>query len=317
VPQLKTGTPEERNIVKNTERNAIERGEQRDRKVREAVELLDAGVENILEGEAFKRYLAFAAKFHRYSSNNALLILVQRPNATRVAGYRKWRDLGRQVRRGEEGLRILAPIFRTVEDEKTGEKARVICSFKVVKVFDISQTDPIPGAQPLPEMPRPKALRGDSEAARALGKSLLSFCESQDVPVTEDDSELDALSPGANGVYSRVEKRIILRSNLSADGRAKTLVHELAHHLLHRDPAATEADRPTFEAEAEGTAYAVLSYFGIDASEYSFTYVARWTESKNVVKTALFNVQKAVHTIIEVVEDGRPQAKGTPEREAA
>lgn len=303
--------------MKNAERNAIERGEQRDRKVREAVELLDTGVEDILEGESFKRYLAFAARFHRYSSNNALLILVQRPNATRVTGYRKWRDLGRQVRRGEEGLKILAPIFRTIEDEETGEKARVLCSFKVVKVFDVSQTDPIPGAQPLPEMPRPKALSGNSEAARALGRSLLSVCESQDVPVSEDDAELDTLSPGANGVYSWREKRIILRSNLSADGRAKTLVHELAHHLLHQNADATEADRPTFEAEAEGTAYAVLSYFGVDASEYSFAYVARWAESKELVKTTLSNIHRTVQLIVEAVEKLGVQENGASKREAA
>ena len=303
--------------MEDTERKAIERGEKRDRKVREAVEMLDAGVEEILDGEAFKRYLAFTARFHRYSSNNSLLILVQRPNATRVAGYRKWQGLGRQVRRGEEGLRILAPIFRTIEDEDSGEKTRVLCSFKVVKVFDISQTNPIPGSDPLPERPRPKTLRGDSDAARALGRSLLSLCESESVPVSEDDAELDALSPGANGVYSRVEKRILLRSDLSADGRAKTLVHELAHHLLHGDPGATEADRPTFEAEAEGTAYAVLSYFGVDASEYSFAYVARWAGSKELVKAALSNIQKTVRRIVEAVEVNGSQGKEMCEREAA
>ena len=289
--------------MKNMERKAIERGEKRDRKVREAVEMLDAGVEEILDGEAFKRYLAFAARFYRYSSNNSLLILVQRPNATRVAGYRKWQNLGRQVRRGEEGLRILAPIFRTIEDEDSGEKTRVLCSFKVVKVFDISQTDPLPDSDPLPERPKPQALSGDSNAARVLYGSLLALCETESVPVSEEDAELDALSPGANGVYSRIEKRILLRSNLSADGRAKTLVHELAHHFLHGDPGATEADRPTFEAEAEGTAYAVLSYFGVDASEYSFAYVARWAQSKELVKAALSNIQKTVRRIVEAVEE--------------
>ena len=299
------------------ERKAIERGEKRDRRVREAMELLDAGVEEMLDGEQFKRYLAFAAKFHRYSANNSLLVLLQRPNATRVAGYRRWQELGRQVRRGEEGLKILAPIFRTVEDEESGEKARVLCSFKVVKVFDVSQTDPIPGAEPMPEKPRPKPLRGDSDAARALGRSLLTFCESEGVPVSEDDTKLDALSPGANGVYLLREKRILLRSTLSADGRAKTLAHELAHHLLHRSLAASEEDRPTLEAEAEGSAYAVLSYFGVDASEYSFAYVARWAERKEVVKAALSNIQSIVRTIIEAVEDGNPQSEGTPEHEAA
>jgi hypothetical protein len=303
--------------VKDNQREAIERGRRRDRRVREAVELLDTGVEKVLDGEQFKRYLAFSARFHSYSASNCLLIMLQRPNATRVAGYRKWRGLGRQVRRGEEGLKILAPIFRAVEDEEGGEKRRVLCSFKVVNVFDVSQTDPVPGAEPLPEKPRPKALRGDSDAARVLGRALLALCESEGVPVLEDDAQLDTLSPGANGVCLLREKRILLRSTLSSDGRAKTLAHELAHHLLHRDAEATEADRPTLEAEAEGTAYAVLSYFGVDASGYSFAYVARWVESKGVVRDALSNVQKTVRTIVGAVEDGAPRKEGSPEREAA
>lgn len=284
------------------ERKIVERRGERDRKVREAMHLLEAGVEGVLDGGQFKRYLAFAATFHRYSANNVLLVLVQRPGATRVAGYRRWRELGRQVRRGEEGLKILAPIFRAVEDEESGEKARVLRSFKVVKVFDVSQTDPLPGAEPLPEKPRPKPLRGDSEAALTLGRSLLAFCDSEGVAVSEDDRELDKHSPGANGVYLLREKRIILRSVLSADGRAKTLAHELAHHLLHRDAVPTESDRPSFETEAEGVAYAVLTYFGVDASEYSFAYVARWAESKELVKTALANIQKVVGTVVEAVE---------------
>ena len=282
-------------------REVIERSERRDRRVREAVELLDSGVEKVLNGEQFKRYLAFSAKFHKYSASNCLLILVQRPNATRVAGYRKWQELGRQVRRGEEGLKILAPIFRTVEDEEGGEKRRVLSFFKVVKVFDVSQTDPVPGAGPLPEKPRPKPLCGDSDAARALGRSLLAFAQSEGVFVSEDDAQLDSLSPGAKGVYLLRERRILLRSALSSDGRAKTLAHELAHHLLHRD-VARDGDLPTLEAEAEGTAYAVLSYFGVDASEYSFVYVARWAESKEVVRTALSNIQSTVRKMVEAVE---------------
>lgn len=301
----------------NDERTTIGRGEKRDRKVREAMDLLEAGVEQVLDGEAFKRYLAFAALFHNYSANNSLLILVQRPDATRVAGYRKWRGLGRQVRRGEEGLKILAPILRTVEDEETGEKARILCSYKVVKVFDVSQTDPIPGAKPLPEKPRPKALRGDSDAARGLGRSLLAFSRSEGVPVSEDDADLDKYSPGANGVYLLREKRILLRSTLSADGRTKTLAHELAHHLPHRDAVGEEADRTTFEAEAEGTAYAVLCYFGVDASEYSFTYVAHWAESKEVVKTALSNIHKTVRVIVAAVERRDARENGATDREAA
>jgi antirestriction protein ArdC len=303
--------------VANGEQNAIERGGRRDRRVREATALLEAGVDRVLDGEEFKRYLAFVARFHRYSASNSLLIMIQRPNATRIAGYRRWRDLGRQVRRGEEGLKILAPIFRTVEDEEDDEEARILCSFKAVKVFDVSQTDPVPGADPPPEKPRPKPLRGDSDAARELVRSLLTVCEAERVPVSEDDAELDDLSPGANGAYLPREKRIVLRSTLSADGRAKTLAHELAHHLLHRDATATESDRPALEAEAEGTAYAVLSYFGVDASEYSFAYVARWAEKKEVVRAALANIQKTVRKIIEAVADGDSRAKATSDREVA
>jgi hypothetical protein len=169
----------------------------------------------------------------------------------------------------------------------------------------------------LPQKPRPRALRGNSAAARELGRSLLALCESEGVPVSEDDVELDKLSPGANGVYLLREKRIFIRSTLSQNGRAKTLAHELAHHLLHRDAEASEEDRPTFEAEAEGTAYAVLSYFGVDASEYSFAYVARWAGSKELVKAALSNIQKAVRTIVGSAEDGGLRGDGASEREAA
>ncbi len=135
--------------------------------------------------------------------------------------------------------------------------------------------------------------------------------------MSEGDAELDALSPGANGLYSLRERRILLRSALPADQKAKTLAHELAHHLLHRDAGASEGDRPTLEAEAEGTAYAVLSYFGVDASGYSFVYVAHWAERKEVVKVALSNIQKAVREIIEAVEDGIPQGKEVSDHEAA
>jgi hypothetical protein len=301
----------------NDERRAIERGGRRDRRVREAMELLDASVERILDGEEFKRYLAFAAKFHRYSANNSLMILVQRPTATRVAGYKRWRELGRQVRRREEGIGIFAPIFRTVEDEESGEKARILCSFKVVKVFDVSQTDPVPGTPPFPEKPRPQVLSGSSSEAQALARSLVRLCKAEKLELRGSDKELDALYPCANGLYSPQRRLILLRETLTDDQKAKSLTHELAHHLLHRDTPLSEAERPTLEAEAEGTAYAVLSYFGVDASSYSFAYVAHWAEQKEVVKAVLSNVQKTAHAIIEAVEDGELHADGSLDRGAA
>jgi antirestriction protein ArdC len=301
----------------NDEQKALERGKGRDHKVREAVEMLDAGVERILDGEEFKRYLAFAARFHRYSANNCLLVMLQKPGAIRVAGYKRWRELGRQVRRGEEGIRIFAPILRTVEDEEGGEKARILCSFKVVKVFDVSQTDPVPGAPPIPEKPRPEALPGSSSAARTLAQSLARLCEAEGLELRESGEELAALYPGANGLYSPKKRLILLRETLTDDQKAKSLTHELAHHLLHRDVPATEMERPTLEAEAEGTAYAVLSYFGVDASSYSFAYVAHWAEQKEVVKAVLAGVQKTAHAIIEAVEDGSLRVGKSPTRRAA
>jgi antirestriction protein ArdC len=309
--------PEGRKIPMNGEREAMVRGRRRDRRVREAVELLDAGVERILDGEEFKRYLAFAAKFHRYSANNSLLILLQKLDATKIAGYKRWQELGRQVQRGEAGIRILAPIIRTVEDEESGEKARMLCSFKVVKVFDISQTAPVPGAPPIPEKPRSAALPGSSSATHALARSLARICEAEEIELRESGEELNVLYPGANGLYSPKKRLILLRGIISDDQKAKSLTHELAHHLLHRDARASEAELPTLEVEAEGTAYAVLSYFGVDASDYSFAYVAHWAEKKEVVKAVLSNIQKAARQIIEAVEDGASEGKGTSGRGAA
>jgi antirestriction protein ArdC len=295
----------------------MERGKERDHKVREAVEMLDACVERILDGEEFKRNLAFAARFHSYSANNSLLILVQRPTATRVAGYKRWRELGRQVRRGEVGIRILAPIFRAIEDEESGEKACMLCSFKVVKVFDVSQTNPVPGAPPTPEKPQPEALSGSSSAARTLALLLAQVCEAEGIELRESGEELDALFPGANGLYSPKKRLILLRETLADDQKAKSLAHELAHHLLHRDAPATEAERPTLEAKAEGTAYTVLSYFGVDASSHSFAYVAHWAEQKEIVKAVLAGVQKTAHAIIEAVENSWLQAEEDLDRGAA
>jgi hypothetical protein len=159
----------------------------------------------------------------------------------------------------------------------------------------------------LPEKPRPEALPGFSSVARARTLSLARLCEAEGLEVRETAEGLDALYPGANGLYSPRRKLILLRETLSADQKVTSLTHELAHHLLHRDAPATEAERPTLEVEAEGTAYAVLSYFGVDASKYSFTYVAHWAEQKEVVKAVLAGVQKTAHAIIEAVEDGQPQ----------
>jgi hypothetical protein len=163
----------------------------------------------------------------------------------------------------------------------------------------------------------PDISREELEQAITLTRSLARLCEAEGLEVRESGEELDALDPGANGLYSSRRSLILLRETLSEDQKAKSLTHELAHHLLHRDAPAAEAERPTLEAEAEGTAYAVLSYFGVDASSYSFAYVAHWAEQREVVKAVLAGVQRTAHAIIEAVEDGPPRAEKSLDRGAA
>ncbi|WP_119069981.1 ArdC family protein [Rubrobacter indicoceani] len=274
----------------------------REHRIGVAMQMLDEGVEKILDSESFKRYLAFAARFHVYSANNCMLILLQKPSATRVAGYGNWRGLGRQVKRDERGIDILAPVFRTVEDEETGEKIRAICAFKVVRVFDISQTIALPGAEPLPEKPHPETLSGSSSTAAHLIVALKKMCRDEGLEVRESDDEINARYPTANALYSPVKKLILLKETLSGDQKTKSLLHEYVHHVMHRDAIRTGVERPLIEAEAEGAAYAVLSYFGLDTSGYSFAYVAHWTEDKEVVRLALVKIQGTVGRIIRNLE---------------
>lgn len=287
----------------------ITRDASRTEKVERALATLKEGVERITSGEEFRRYLAFSARFHRYSARNCLLILCQRPDASRVAGYRRWQEMGRQVRRGEEAIRILAPVSRTVEDEATGEKARALVGFRVASVFDVSQTD----GEPMPEAPRPEDLDPDDPAgvaSRVYG-GLRGLCEAEGVPV-----DLRDLAPAYYGSYHHKERRIVLNRALPEVERATTLAHELAHHMLHRqDDAGATSTKATRETEAEGVAFAVFSYFGFDTSRFSFAYVSRYAGEPEVLTAALDRIQKAAHRMIEAVEGetaGRGHEAGGP-----
>ena len=272
----------------------ITRDAARTQKVERALSMLEEGVERITSGEEFARYLRFSARFHGYSARNCLLILAQRPGASRVAGYRRWQEMGRQVRRGEEGIKILAPISRTVEDEGTGEKVRALVGFKVASVFDVSQTD----GEPLPEAPRPEDLAPVDPAgvASRVYEGLSRFCEAEGVAVEMEDRR-----PGEYGSYERKERRIVLNRALSEVERAATLAHELAHHLLHHGDVG-RTTKATRETEAEGVSFAVFSYFGFDTSRFTFAYVAHYAGEPEILKASLDRIQKATHELIEVVE---------------
>lgn len=266
-----------------------------DTRVEEALEWLESGVVRILDDEAFKRYLSIAAKFHRYSANNCLLILMQRPDATRVAGYRAWQQLGRQVRKGEKGIKILAPISRTIaEDEETGEKVRALVGFKTATVFDVSQTD----GEELPEAPRPEDLDREEGAkiAEKVYEGLSRFCEKEGVAVIFEERRR-----GDYGSYQRKELRITLNAALPVTEKATTLAHELAHHLLHAQADGTT--KQAREIEAEGAAFVVCAAFGLDTSRFTFAYVANYAGEPEALKAALERIQGAARRLVEAVED--------------
>ena len=236
--------------------------------VADLVAKLESGVREVQDGDGWRTYLAAQARFHSYSLGNVLLIVAQKPDATRVAGFHTWLRLGRHVRKGEHGIRILAPVTVRKADIEDDAEARTVTRFRIVTVFDISSTD----GDPLPEHPC-RALTTDSERGRWLFGRLLNIARAEGIEVSEHVPLRDA-----NGVYVPGANLIGLHPGLSQDQKAKTLCHELAHALLHRK---TGKPRPEMEAEAEGTAFVVAAWVGLDTSSYSFAYVASWAGQKD------------------------------------
>jgi len=212
-----------------------------------------------------------AARFHDYSLGNWLLLWSQAEQrgatVTRPAGYRTWQKLGRQVRRGERGYRILAPMARRLpaEDVETDEPRRIITGFRVVSVFDVSQTE----GEPLADVgPRLLTGHGDANLAQAavglIGEQGYKF-------------SLGALH-GPNGLTRPTTKEVVVEENLEEAQRTKTTMHELAHVLMHSGESEI-ACRGRIEVEAESVAYVVCGVAGLDTSAYSVAYVARWAET--------------------------------------
>jgi antirestriction protein ArdC len=255
---------------------------------------LETGVAALIDSEAWQAWLATAAKFRAYSFNNQMLIALQCPNATHVAGFRKWQELGRQVRKGSKSIGILAPSTRKVKDDVTGEESRRVIGFRVVSVFDISQTD----GEELPDEPRPVLLQG--EAPAGLWDALAGM-------VTANGYALERGDTGTANGYTRPTTSTIRVSDTLSDAAAvKTLIHECAHMLLHAD---TDYDylahRGVSEVEAESVAFIVGSVHGIDTGAYSMPYVAGWGKDAAVVKATAANVTRTARAILAVTD---PQA---------
>ena len=241
-----------------------------------ALERLHAGVTELLDSQTWKDALKFKTRFHTYSFNNVLLIYLQRPDATWVAGYRRWQELGRQVKKGETSLAILAPIVCKVADEGSDEKEGRVVGFRSARVFDVSQTE----GDTLPELPSPTVLEADSEAIREVLERAEAFAASMGLPICYRE-----LRAGVFGSFSVTKRTITVRADLPPLQTLKTLVHELAHALLHSEPKVGE-ERHLCELEAESCAFLVLHELGLDTSRYTFPYLASWTDNPDELLAA-------------------------------
>lgn len=257
---------------------------------KEITEQLEKGILNLYNSESYRSYLSAMSRFHHYSYRNSLLIWLQRPDASYVAGYRTWiKGFNRYVKKGEKGIRIFAPVTIKRKDNEEEE----IIAYKTTTVFDISQTE---GS----DLPKgfTKQLLGDLENEEDY---IYAFIEMSPVPIFFDD-----LKPGTNGYYSPNEKKIVINNNISSLQTIKTIVHELTHAMLH-DPENIEyqKDRRTAEVEAESVAFTVLQHYGIDTSEYSFGYITDWSSSKDLkeFKSSLETIEHTSNLIIDKLDE--------------
>jgi antirestriction protein ArdC len=261
--------------------------------LKEITERLEQGVKDIFTSEMYTKYLLTMSKFHNYSFNNTLLIAMQRPDATLVAGYNAWKNkFNRYVKKGEKGIQIIAPapVKEREEREKidkdtgltvlneSGEPEievveRVIPRFRVTTVFDYAQTD----GEPLP------TLEVNELTARVKDYTLLKEAIEQVSPVPIRFGEIEG---SAKGYYSHMDKEICVRADMGESQTIKTMIHEVAHAMLHDSDQmkqrGEEKDQLTKETEAESIAFTVCSALGIDTSDYSFPYVASWASGKEL-----------------------------------
>lgn len=226
------------------------KGKTQKERIQEITEQLEAGVVAVFESDSYKAYLNCMSKFHNYSLNNTLLIALQRPDASLVAGYNAWKkDHGRQVRKGEKGIKIIAPCKYKVEldeqDENGNQKVAEYTGFKVATVFDYAQTE----GKELPSI-GVNELTGDVTDYRNLFNALTEMCP---VPIYTED-----IQGGAKGYYSDADKKIVVKSDMSQLQTIKTMIHEMAHEKLHAKEHLSmdqPSDRRTKEVEAESIAY--------------------------------------------------------------
>ena len=286
----------------------------RNQRMKEITERLEQGVNDIFTSEMYANYLRTMSQFHSYSFNNTLLIHLQKPEASLVAGYQTWqKKFHRQVRRGEKGIQIIAPApIRTREEiekvdpatmepvlkpDGTPEMEEVeytIPRFRVTTVFDVSQTE----GEPLPELETPELL-GSVENYEIFMQAIRDISP---VPIRFDEIE-----SGAKGYYSSVDKEIVIQESMSESQTMKTGIHEVTHAKLHDRDIIEEMDEKkdqmTREVEAESVAYTVCQYFGLDTSDYSFPYIAGWSSDRDMkeLRSSMDTIRKVAGEMIEQI----------------
>ena len=268
-------------------------------KLRAAHDKLQDAVAEIVSGDEWKRMLKVASRFHRYSFNNHLMIFLQRPDATVVAGFNRWKSLGRSVKKGEKGIAIFAPCkYKTKVETDAGEEQAVqqIRGFRVVHVFDISQTE----GEELPDLDavRPKLL--DADAPEGIWDALVTRAEAAGFGVIRNQRGSE------NGYCDFSRKQIAVRPDVAPAQAVKTLIHELGHALLHGEEL--PKSKEVAEVEVESVAYIVCDAIGLDSSDYSFAYVARWAEGSTdlVRESAQRAIECASGILTALAADGEP-----------
>ena len=292
-------------------------------RIKEITAGIEKGIMELFESDRYRNYLTTMSRFHRYSLNNVMLIHAQRPDATLVAGFSKWKNsFGRHVKKGEKGIQILAPTPYKIKVDKekldpdtklpmldddgkpiTEEKEVTIPMFKVVSVFDVSQTD----GKPLPQISF--SLTGDVAQYEVFMEALRRTSQ---MPIT-----VEPMEPGMDGYFSLTKQAIFLREGMSQVQTVCAAIHEMAHSRLHNYEKMTELaddgetilvpgekDRNTEEVEAESISYAVCQYFGIETADNSFGYIATWSQGKELkeLRASLETINKTSSELISGIE---------------
>ena len=285
-------------------------------RVQELTDKLEQGLQDLFNSDSYRNYLTTMSKFHNYSFNNTLLIAMQKPDATLVAGYKAWqKNFERHVNKGEKAIRILAPAPYKIKEERdkidpvtqellldkdgNPQKEEVeitIPAFRAVSVFDLSQTD----GKPIPELAS-KELLSDVEGYQDLIRAVEAISP---VPI-----ELEEIAGDSKGYYDREAKRIAVQENMSESQTLKTMIHEVAHSKLHSKEVEQDEqmrkDRNTKEVEAESVAYTVCQHFGVDTSDYSFGYIAGWSSGRDTkeLRSSMDTIRRTASELITGIEE--------------